>query len=85
MYVGALYTVFQFPIVARPSVFERRFNGVGRNFGAVALAARLVAVPAVVADRLSAFVGDVVGDGGQEAGVVKTSKLRLILGLSQDR
>ena len=36
--------------------------------GAVALAAHLVGIPVVVADHLRAFVGDVLGDGGQEIG-----------------
>ncbi len=36
--------------------------------GALADAAHFVGVPAVVTDHLGAFVGDVLGDGGQEVG-----------------
>ena len=46
-----------------------RAQGIGGGaaaLGPVALAAHFVGVPAVVADHLSAFVGDMLGDGGQE-------------------
>ena len=46
-------------------------QGIGRDaagFSEVALAPHLVGIPAVVADHLSASIGDVLGDGGQEIG-----------------
>ncbi len=45
----------------------------------VALAAHLVAVPPVVADKLEAFIGDVLGDGGDE--ITRAEDLEISLDL----
>ena len=44
-------------------------------------AAHLVAVPAIVADHLGAFVGTMLGDGGQEVGGAKDLEVAVDLGI----
>ena len=45
-------------------------------------AAHLVAVRAIVADHLGAFVRDVLGDGGQEVGGAEDLKVAVDLGIA---
>ena len=53
---------------------------IGRQ-AALAHAAHFVGVPAVVADHLRAFVGDVLGDGGQKVGGGKDLEVAVDLGI----
>jgi hypothetical protein len=62
-----------------PGAADHEFGGQG----ALADAAHPVRVPAVVAHHLDAFVGDVLGDGGQEIGGGEDLQVGLILALSR--
>jgi len=67
---GQRRIAIHYPVVGGFGLFGSAF---------VALAVHLVAVPAVVADKLKALVGDVLGDGGDE--VARAEDLEVALDL----